>query len=536
MLRSKRLITFSSAEVEINRSIVKKKPYGLHQHGSILLGLIITMVVMAVLGAGMVYLTTTSTFQELFANNNTRAYYAAESGGRYVNAIIRKHLADGNAPGTLETLLIGTYTMSNNEQFQITGWKLYPVAIGAGVTNYFTYDSIGIVGSGFLQAKRKITYKINPANQGTLTAPPPLPPEASEFQVPQGQQAAAWLSQYYDPTAAQDTKIFVQSAGGDAALNLAATDYTMGIKWYTNLLLAQFDAIRHGNGDLLNYGVQIKIWEDENVDYSEIIGISFRLDDYSTEAGYATPENMYGLSFVKMLTKPTKNPSPAWYADYIWSNAAWNVFSATPSRWFVVLWKRVYSDPDGTTGPLPLRWNYMPLAYQKILGSDPVCLAGDANSCTTLKPWTTLMVYIDEISGGNKITGYLASPSDGTNSYIRRTITPNNLATNPILWAEDKDGNLINTSKFHQINWTVVTDSGATPLSNYIIQDSSLTTSNYRNDWIYDTSKIKAREIGLHVFTSNEGANKIFYDNFYIDLTPSGYGYVDGSGQLIQGP
>jgi len=494
------------------------------QKGSILLGLIITMVVMAVLGAGMVYLTTTSTFQELLANNNMRAYYAAESGGRYANSLVRTALAYGNPSLiTLSSSFAGstgtTYTMANGDSFQINNW------IQHGTTSlYFTYDSIGTTGSGFLQAKRKLSYNIYPANQGGLALPPPIPPAASEFEVPQGQQAAAWLGQFYDPTAAQDTKIFVQSAGGDAALNLAATDYTMGLKWSTNLSMAQFDALRAAHNNLLSYGVQVKIWENENVNYSEMIGISFRLDDSPTTT--KIDENMYGISFVKMGAKPdTKPNNPAWYADYIWGTTPWDVFSTNPYTWFVVLWKKI--DNSG--------WTYQPLAYQKILQSDSadsVCLAGDSNGCITLKPWTTLMVYVEEISGGNKITAYIASP----NTYGRRTITPYNLDTQHIYWAEDEDGNLINPSIFQQISWSVITGSGATGLSGNRIQDGSLTTSNYDNSLIGIISDTKPREIGLHVFTSNEGANKIFYDNFYIDLTPSGYGYIDGSGQVIQYP
>ena len=43
-----------------------------------------------------------------------------------------------------------------------------------------------------------------------------------------------------------------------------------------------------------------------------------------------------------------------------------------------------------------------------------------------------------------------------------------------------------------------------------------------------------AREIGLHIFNESTSAQNIFYDNFYIDLSPSGTGggggYDDGTG------
>ena len=508
------------------------------QKGSVLIVLIITMIVMTTLGAGMVYLTTTSTFQELFANYNARAYYAAESGGRYVNALIRQTLAmPGGSLSAIESSLNGIpFRMANDDQFQMTRWWDNDAPIGGSWI--FEYDIVGTAGSGFLKAKRQITYRIHPADQGGIAVPPALPPEASEFAVPQGEQAAKWLSKFYSPTEPQDTKIFVQSAGGDAALNLAAASYTMGLKWYGNIQMAQLDTIRSSNGDLLSYGVQVKIWENENVDYSQMIGISFRLDDYATPLpGGERLDNMYGISFVKMLTKPATKPnSPDWYKNYIYDMTAWwDVFSTNPNKWFVVLWKSVYhsSDPDGA-GPLGAGWNYMPLAYQKILQSNPVCLAGDINGCTKFKPWTTLMVYVEEISGGNKINGYLASPD----TYSRRTMTPYNLDSQPLLWAEiggDTDTSTV-PSIFQKISWTEVSTADV----KYIIEDGSLTTLNYNN---YtpgigegDLFEMKAREIGLHIFTTNEGANKIFYDNFYVDLTPSGYGYAPGSGELITGP
>ena len=68
------------------------------------------------------------------------------------------------------------------------------------------------------------------------------------------------------------------------------------------------------------------------------------------------------------------------------------------------------------------------------------------------------------------------------------------------------------------------------------IQDSSLTTLNYNDYTIGDITQTKAREIGLHIFDMSTSAQNIFYDNLFIDLTPSGYRYFDGSGQVVQYP
>ena len=86
------------------------------QRGALLVSLILTLTIVAILGAVMVEMTTTSTLGELFANRQQRAYYLAESGGRYA---IPQVLAD---PVLAETNLHGmTFTLSNGDQ--ISGRK-----------------------------------------------------------------------------------------------------------------------------------------------------------------------------------------------------------------------------------------------------------------------------------------------------------------------------------------------------------------------------------------------------------------------------
>jgi len=128
------------------------------------------MVIMASLGAGMLYLTSTSTFHELFANNNARAYYAAESGGRYVLAQIRLAYASDSA--TKSTILSTinnnqTFTINNNGgTFQIANW-----ATTTSNPDTITFTSTGTVGSGFLQAKRLLSFRITPAYQSGGSSP-----------------------------------------------------------------------------------------------------------------------------------------------------------------------------------------------------------------------------------------------------------------------------------------------------------------------------------------------------------------------------
>ena len=133
------------------------------QKGAILIGLIVTMVIIASLGAGMVYLTSTSSFHELFSNNNARAYYAAESGGRYVLAVIRDAYAKQDMTLLNPINANQTFTLNSNQgNFQITNF----MQIGTNPQT-INFSSIGTVNSGFLQAKRQLNYSVQPAKQST---------------------------------------------------------------------------------------------------------------------------------------------------------------------------------------------------------------------------------------------------------------------------------------------------------------------------------------------------------------------------------
>jgi type II secretory pathway pseudopilin PulG len=61
----------------------KFSPLVSNDGGNVLVGLVVTMLIFAVLAAGMVSLTSTSTSNQVTANSTARAYYLAESGFRY---------------------------------------------------------------------------------------------------------------------------------------------------------------------------------------------------------------------------------------------------------------------------------------------------------------------------------------------------------------------------------------------------------------------------------------------------------------------
>ncbi|MDF1593777.1 MAG: choice-of-anchor J domain-containing protein [Desulfobacterales bacterium] len=94
----------------------------LNDKGSILVTLIITMVVLAALGAAMVSLTSTSMFGQVGANSSARAYFLAESGYRYAES---RYLSASDRDTELENLHnAAAFTLLNNAgQFDL---KIYP--------------------------------------------------------------------------------------------------------------------------------------------------------------------------------------------------------------------------------------------------------------------------------------------------------------------------------------------------------------------------------------------------------------------------
>lgn len=163
-------------KIKANASIDKEKQKAFSkrllssfQRGSILIGIIVTMVVMAVLGSGMLYLTTTSTLNELIYGSHSEAYFVAEAGGRYAKAVIRDAYAnDKTKLNTINANQI--FTLSNGNSFQIKDWVLQN-----SNPDTITFSSVGIVGSGFMKAERLIAYRVQPANQsgggGSPTGP-----------------------------------------------------------------------------------------------------------------------------------------------------------------------------------------------------------------------------------------------------------------------------------------------------------------------------------------------------------------------------
>lgn len=80
------------------RSIFMKKSMAIHnEKGSVLIGLIVTMVIMAFLGAALVSLTSTSGLNQAYGSLSQKAYYLAEAGFAYAGSEF-KNVVDVNSP------------------------------------------------------------------------------------------------------------------------------------------------------------------------------------------------------------------------------------------------------------------------------------------------------------------------------------------------------------------------------------------------------------------------------------------------------
>jgi len=83
------------------------------QRGAILVALIFGMVIVAGVGAAVISLNTTTSFNQFGANESMKAYYLAEAGRRYV-------LQQANAGVDITTIPNTTLTLANGDQFVLT--------------------------------------------------------------------------------------------------------------------------------------------------------------------------------------------------------------------------------------------------------------------------------------------------------------------------------------------------------------------------------------------------------------------------------
>jgi len=130
-----------------------------NKRGSVLITLIVAMVLMAVLGAGIYSITTSSSFSELLSNKNDNAYQLAKSGIRYAANL----LAEGGRGCLLPET---TFQMQGGNSFTIT------IANDSSTGDKNITSKGDVNKNTFLAASRVLTYSMPP--------PPPGLPKPSE--------------------------------------------------------------------------------------------------------------------------------------------------------------------------------------------------------------------------------------------------------------------------------------------------------------------------------------------------------------------
>lgn len=125
-------IIVTSALFSISRRGLPVLAGVLRSRGSILVSLIITMVIMAALGAAMLPMFSSSYMNEAYADQARKAYYLAESGFRYAAYNYRSASTDATKNTALSNMNKQTYTLlSNNGSFTIEVFPFWSYTSGA---------------------------------------------------------------------------------------------------------------------------------------------------------------------------------------------------------------------------------------------------------------------------------------------------------------------------------------------------------------------------------------------------------------------
>ena len=127
--------------------------------GAALIVLVFTMTVLAVLGAAIFSMNTSSSYSELFSNNRAKSYYLAEAGGRFALLKIREDLP--NALANIDAIP-GTYTLAN-------GRGSFEVAIDNSSSDKILVHSTGVLHSGdWFETRVQVTYRIAKHEEGGI--------------------------------------------------------------------------------------------------------------------------------------------------------------------------------------------------------------------------------------------------------------------------------------------------------------------------------------------------------------------------------
>jgi prepilin-type N-terminal cleavage/methylation domain-containing protein len=139
----------TSAAFSVFRRGFKLSPGVFSSRGSILMGLIVTMVLMAVLAAAMLPMFSSSYMNQIYSDQGRKAYFMAESGFTYAQYKFFEANSDADKEAVISDMNGKTYTFTNGNSFK---HEIYPYwfktqAASAGSTTLVT-QSLGYIPTG----------------------------------------------------------------------------------------------------------------------------------------------------------------------------------------------------------------------------------------------------------------------------------------------------------------------------------------------------------------------------------------------------
>lgn len=364
-----------------------------NQKGAILITLIVAIVIISIAYVGMNQFTTTSTYGELLANRQERAYYLAETGVNYARYLFTPNPA---APGYTNGpfYVPKTFTLSNG-QFTV---KTYDKS---GDPTRLIIESTGIVESGWLTTRQLVTKEISKVEvNGSTTTPD------GDLIGFLDENEKSLIDTVWTATAGTVVSIVNNKQSDGPALQFQFQSNAIDLKpSYIDL----FSAWKN-NDDLLGYFLQVKInfASEGNTGLNYLVGLTFRKIDNN---------NFYGLSFYRSAGLNPPGGLPAWCTP------AFTSIIPNMGKVYAVLWKN--------SGGIKTVMAYALMDYATYGVVTDV-------SNQTLAAWPSLFIRVNEKKDGpggarrNHIKAYVIGPA----LYPPSTTSWNFANLKQITWTE----------------------------------------------------------------------------------------------------
>jgi len=342
-----------------------------NQQGSILIAVIISISVVASLGAAMSTFLSSSTVTQTGSYDSVRAHSLGEAGGRFaIQQIMEFEYGSGSPYADRNALLAAlnnqTFTLANGTSFHL---------VLTYASNKYTLESTGIPRSS---VSRKVTYVINvyvpPGGAGGVDIP---------FDTDPGDNKVLNADNW-------NTVGDYEVDGGKVKFKGGGADTTISLDWH-NASSSHPDLgdIWYNSDKLLTYEVQVKTkTKTDNL----ISGICFRLDT-GVNKTIISDDEFYGLS---LLDVGDGTALPAF------EDRDGNPVSFSTDTQYIILWKQV-----GGTKTL----------LEKFTAPGAILSGGDFEN------WTGIFIRVQEQydSGGFRENILRAYYSDA-NDYSKGTI------------------------------------------------------------------------------------------------------------------